>query len=171
MAERVVQEAAIGKLVCPPQVRTSSGLRDDEIAGLAQSIAEVGIIQPLLVREDRDVLIVTDGERRLRAARKLGLTTVPVIVDQRGMSEADVMHRQLVLDAQRVRLNPIERGRAMNRLMTAMGWSGKQIADKLGLGTGTVSRALAVLVLPEEVQQQVAAGRLPYCLIAQLKSR
>lgn len=161
MAERVIQEVAIDRLVCRPQVRESSGFADEEIAGLAQSIAESGgIHQPLLVRRDGDRLVVLDGQRRLRAARMAGLATVPVIIEERELSEGDVLHRQLVIDAQRVGLSAIERARAIRRLTAQTGWSDAQAAVKLGLSPAQVSKLLALLVLPEEVQRQVAAGRL-----------
>lgn len=161
MQGRNVQDVPIQKLVCRPQVRQASGFGDEEIAGLAQSIVESGgILQPLLVRRDGDALIVLDGERRLRAAKRAGLSTVPVIIDDRAMSDAEVTQRQLVLDAQRVGLNPMERARAINKLVADAGWSEAQVAVKLGLSPPTVSKLLALLLLPDDVQEKVASGRL-----------
>lgn len=161
MPQRSVQDVPVGALVCKPQVRESSGYSEEDIAGLAQSIAESGgIHQPLLVRREGDTLVVLDGERRLRAARKLGMETMPVIIGESSLSDAEVTHRQLVLDAQRVGLSPIERARAIQRLMSETDWSAAQVAVKLGLSPANVSKLLALLVLPENVQRHVAAGRL-----------
>ncbi|MBX3357428.1 MAG: ParB/RepB/Spo0J family partition protein [Phycisphaeraceae bacterium] len=156
-----LSHAPVDALVCRPQVRQSSGYSDQEITGLARSIAESGgIHQPLLVRRDGDLLVVLDGERRLRAAKLAGLTTVPIIVEEQSLTEADVTHRQLVIDAQRVGLSPIERATSINRLMTETGWTAAQVAVKLGLSPASISKLLALLVLPPDVKEHLTAGRL-----------
>lgn len=161
MTPRIVQYVPIDSLVCRPQVRESSGYSDEDITGLARSITESGgIHQPLLVRREGDTLVVLDGERRLRAARMAGLATVPVLIEEADLSAAEVTHRQLVLDAQRVGLSPIERARAIQRLMAETAWSAAQVAVNLGVSPANVSKLLALLVLPEDVQGHVAAGRL-----------
>lgn len=161
MADQTVQQVSTEKLVCLPQVRSSTGFSDEEIAGLAQSIREAGgILQPLLVRRDGDKLVVLDGERRLQAARKAGLATVPVLIEAQGLSDGVVLHRQLVIDAQRVGLSPIERAQAIQRLMSETGWPAATVAVKLGLSPASVSRLLALLVLPVDVQKHVASGRI-----------
>lgn len=161
MKDQVVKEVPIDQLKCLPQVRDAAAFADGDIAGLAQSIAECdGIHIPLLARREGDQLVVLDGERRLRAAKMAGLSVVPVIIKEESMSDAEVTHCQLVLDAQRVGLTPMERARAIDRLMTESGWSAAQVAVKLGLSAGNISKLLALLVLPESVQQQVASGQL-----------
>lgn len=156
-----VIHVSIDDVVCPLQVRTISGLSDAELDGLARSIVESGgIHQPLLVRRVGEKLILLDGARRLLAARRAGLTTVPVIVEEEPLTEAEVTHRQLVLDAQRVGLTAIERGNAIRSLMQQTGWSATQVAGKIGVSAPSVSRLLALLVLPGAVQQRVAEGRL-----------
>lgn len=71
-----------------------------------------------------------------------------------------MLHRQLVLDAQRVGLSPIERAKAIQRLKDEAGWSGAEVAAKLGLSPANVAKLLTLLILPESVQQHVAGGRL-----------
>lgn len=156
-----IEHVPIDRLVCRPQVRERTGFDEESLAGLAQSISAAGgILQPLLVRREGDKLVVLDGERRLRAAKLAGLTSVPVIVDESPMSDGEVVYRQLVLDAQRVELSPMERARAIQRLMTATNWSDRELAAKLGVSPATVSKLLALTVLPADVQAQVASGRL-----------
>jgi ParB family chromosome partitioning protein len=104
--------------------------------------------------------VVLDGARRLLAAKRAGLATVPVILEEEPLSDAEVTHRQLVLDAQRVGLNAIERAGAIRQLMDQSGWSAAQVAVKLGASPSNVSKLLTLLVLPEDAQQRVAGGHL-----------
>ncbi len=161
MSERIVQEIAIERITCGTQVRESSGLSAEDLAGLAQSIKEAGgVLQPILARREGDALIVLDGHRRVFAAKRAGLATIPVIMIESELSESEVTYRQLVLDAQRVQLNPIERGRAIDQLMRATQWPASTVAVRLGVSPASVSKLLALLELPEEVQRDVASGRL-----------
>ncbi len=161
MSTRTVQQIATDRLTCRPQVRESSGYSEDEIAGLARSMQESGGIHvPLLVRKDGDALIVLDGERRLRAAKQAGLKSVPVLISDEPLDEAAITQRQLVLDAQRVNLSPVERAKALQRLMDQSEWSAAQVALKLGLSPAQVSKLLTLLVLPASVQADIASGRL-----------
>lgn len=159
-AERI-EQIPIDDLVCLPQVRERTGFGDEEITGLAQSIRETGcILQPLLVRRDGNLLVVLDGERRLRAARLAGLTHLPVIIEKETLSAEKILHRQLVLDAQRVGLSPMERAKAIGLLMKESGWSAREVAVKLGVSPANVSKLLALTVLPADVQTAVANGKV-----------
>ncbi|MBX3359852.1 MAG: ParB/RepB/Spo0J family partition protein [Phycisphaeraceae bacterium] len=155
-----IEQVRVADLVCLPQVRERSGFGDEELAGLAQSIREAGVLQPLLVRRDGDRLVVVDGERRLRAARLAGLDAVPVIIEDAALAEGQVLHRQLVIDAQRVGLSPMERASAIQRLMQATDWTAREVAVKLGISPAQVSKLLALTVLPADVQDAVAGGRM-----------
>lgn len=161
MEPKRVQDLPIDQLMCLPQVRETTGFSEEEIAGLAQSISEAGrIIQPLLVRREEGRFVILDGERRWRAAKKAGLKTVPVIIEEKELDEKSVLYLQLVLDAQRVELSPMERARAIRCLMHETGWPAKDVAVKLGISSASVSKLLALTVLPEPVQKAVADGRL-----------
>lgn len=161
MPSPIVQQVSTDSIVSRPQVREHAGLSDEAIAGLARSIQEVGgILVPLLLRRELESLIVWDGERHLRAARLLKLPTVPAIVEEAELSDADVVHKQLVLDAQRVELSPVERARAIQRLMAETAWPAATVAVKLGVSPAHVSKLLTLLVLPSEVQEQVSAARI-----------
>ena len=159
MEDKAVQNMPVERLVCRPQVR---GRFDEEsLAGLAQTIKETGILQPLLLRREGSEFVVLEGERRLRAAKMAGLTHVPVIIDDRQLSEAEVVYRQLVVNCSRDGLEPLEKARAIRRLMEGAKWSAAQVAVKLGISPGMVSKLLALLSLPDSVQEKVASGTLP----------
>lgn len=156
MSDRAVQEVAIEKIICRKQVR---GVFDeDELTGLAQSIKEQGVLQPLLAHREGSSFVLDDGERRLRAARRVGLSTVPVIVDPRELNAAAVLQRQLVANCQRQDLSAMEKATSIEALMAQTGWCQAEVALKLGLSPGNVSRLLALLDLPEFIQDQVASG-------------
>lgn len=132
-----------------------------ELRGLAQSIKEQGVLQPLLVRREGDAFVLVDGERRLRAAKLAGLKTVPVIVETTPLKDSDVLQRQLVANIQRADLSPMEKARAIQRLLDEASWSAADTAAKLGLSAASVSRLLALLTLPPSVQAQVESGEVP----------
>lgn len=157
---RTVEQVRVTDLICLPQVREQTGFSDEELAGLAQSIREAGVLQPLLVRREGGKLVILDGERRLRAARLAGLETVPVLIEEASLAEGDILHRQLVIDAQRVGLSPMERAKAIQRLMLATDWTAREVAVKLGVSPAQVSKLLALTVLPGDIQDAVAGGRL-----------
>lgn len=157
---RELIEVPLDTLILLPQVRTVSGMDDETLSGLADSIKESGVQQPVLVRREADGLVVLDGERRIRASKLAGLKSVPAIVDDTKLTAAEVTERQLLLDAQRVGLSVTERAEAIERLVTDTGWSVEQTAKKLGISAASVTRTLAVLKLPDEILQHVEAGRI-----------
>lgn len=159
MESKVIQLLPIEKLVCAPQVRER--FDEESLVGLAQTIKETGILQPLLIRRDGSEFVVVEGHRRLAAAKMAGLTHVPVIIDDRELSESEVVFRQLVVNCSREELEPLEKARAIHRLMEITKWPAAQVAVKLGMSPGALSKLLALLKLPEPVQQQVANGSLP----------
>jgi ParB family chromosome partitioning protein len=161
MENQTIQQVPIDAIVWPPQVRDSSGFGDEDIRGLSQSMAESGgIHQALLAYRDGESLIGYDGERRWRAAKAAGLITVPVVIEESRLSAADVLYRQLVMDAQRVGLSPMERAKALQRLMAETGWPAAQVAVKLGVSPANISKLLALLILPDDIQKHVIAGRI-----------
>lgn len=159
MEDKMIQSMPVEKLASRPQVREE--FDDESLIGLAQTIRETGVLQPLLVRRDGADFVVIEGHRRLRAAKLAGLTHVPVIIDDRELSENEVLYRQLVTNCQRQGLTPLEKARAIDRLIKSVGLSASQVAVKLGISPGTVSKLQALLELPEPLQQQVANGSLP----------
>jgi ParB family chromosome partitioning protein len=158
MKQTSARELPIDRIECRPQVREH--FAQEELDGLATSLGNVGLQQPILVRAAGEGWVVVDGERRLRAAKQLRWKTISAIVHEGELSDADVIQRQLIANVQRADLRPVEKARAIDRLMREAGWSATQVAAKLGLSAATVSKLLALLVLPADAQQRVDAGEL-----------
>jgi ParB family transcriptional regulator, chromosome partitioning protein len=131
----------------------------DEIAHLATSLADVGVLQPLVVRplaDGRYELVA--GERRLRAATLAGLVTVPVVI--RHTDDADLLKEALVENIHRVQLNPLEEGAAYQQLLEEFGVTQEELATRLGRSRPAISNAIRLLQLPSGVQRRVASGVL-----------
>lgn len=127
---------------------------DDELKSLAESIAVHGVIQPVLVRRiDRRVQLVA-GERRVRAARMAGMSTIPAYV--RDLSDRDMMEIALVENLQRSELNPIEEAKAFQRLISDFAWTQEQIGVRVGRSRSHVANYLRVLQLEDDVQEAIA---------------
>jgi ParB family chromosome partitioning protein len=129
----------------------------DKLAMLAASIRERGILQPLLVRADgRGGYLVLAGERRLRAARQLGLTEIPVLV--RDVDDADALLETLIENVVRADLTLEEEAGAYQRLLD-LGLSQREIGRRTGINQGTISRALR-LWADETLGDAVTTGAL-----------
>lgn len=140
----------------PENPRESLG----DLTELMESIAEHGLIQPLIVRKtDGGRLVIVAGHRRHEAARRLGWRRVEVVV-RRDMAPDDVLAKMLVENGQRSGLDPIEEARALLRLKKMGGLSDAEVGGKVGLSQITVSGRLALLKLPIEEQEAIRAKRL-----------
>lgn len=135
---------------------------DEALDRLSDSLKARGQLQPIRVRwdEGQGMYVVLVGERRWRAARRAGLPTLACIVQEGALAPDERLMVQLVENALREDLKPVEQARAYRALMDARGWSGRQLAEELHIGQASIVRALALLDLPEEVQDQVDTGRL-----------
>lgn len=127
---------------------------EDELNILAESISVHGVIQPVLVRRIGRRVQLVAGERRVRAARKAGMTTIPAYV--RDLSDRDVMEIALVENLQRSELNPIEEAKAFHRLITDFDWTQEQIGVRVGRSRSHVANYLRVLQLEDDVQDAIA---------------
>jgi ParB family chromosome partitioning protein len=130
---------------------------------LAESLKAKGQLQPIRVRWDdgRGAYIIVLGERRWRAAVQAGLKTMTCVVHEGAFDPGELLALQLVENALREDLKPVEQARAYRRLMDQNGWSGNRLAKELAIDQAAVSRALALLDLPEPIRVQVDAGALP----------
>jgi ParB family chromosome partitioning protein len=130
---------------------------------LAESLKAAGQLQPIRVawREELARYVIIAGERRWRAAERAGLPGIACVIHDRNPTPTEVLAMQLVENLQREDLRPIEQARAFSRLMTINGWSARQLARELALSQSFVARALALLDLPEPVQDLVEQGTLP----------
>lgn len=137
----------------PDQPR--SNFDNSTIEELAQSIASVGIIQPLTVREsDYGRYTIISGERRFKAARKAGLTTVPVYV--RKVNDQKLLEMALVENIQREDLNPLEIAITLNRLIAECKITQETLSERVGKNRATISNYIRLLKLPSLVQAAIA---------------
>ena len=144
----------------PGQPRTE--FDPEALARLAESLKQRGQLQPIRVRWDdaTDRYVVVVGERRYRAARLAGLETIACVVTTEAASPEDLLEDQLVENALREDLKPIEQARAYRSLLTARGLTQRQLAERLQIGHASIARALALLELPEPIQEDVEAGKI-----------
>jgi ParB family chromosome partitioning protein len=159
--ERAAARIAIDRIVRDEdQPRTEFDA--EELARLSESLKTRGQLQPIRVRwdEGRGAYVLILGERRWRAARMAGLAELSCIVHEAPLDPNDRLAIQLIENCLRSDLQPIEQARAYRRLMEVQGWSARQLAAELAINPATVTRALALLDLPEAVQEQVEAGWL-----------
>ncbi|MFH1534680.1 MAG: ParB/RepB/Spo0J family partition protein [Patescibacteria group bacterium] len=155
--EEAIHELPIGDIQANPmQPRTHF----DSNAGqeLVDSIKEHGIIQPLVVSKNGDKYQLIAGERRLRAAKIVGLDTVPAVL--RNVSQQQKLEVSLIENIQRQDLNPIEEALAYIRLIDEFGLTQEQMAKRVGKNRTTVANLLRILELPEEVQKALIDRRI-----------
>ena len=125
---------------------------------LADSIREVGLLQPILVQRVEGRYRIIAGERRFRAARLAGLTEVPVLAAD--YDEAEIHEVSLIENIQREDLNPIEEAAAIRFLMKQHDMTQEEVAARLGKSRPAIANALRLLQLPEPVIEQLKSGVL-----------
>ena len=139
----------------PSQPRTR--FDPSSISSLAASIADAGVVQPLIVRplpDGRYELIA--GERRWRAAREAGVQTVPAVV--RDEAEAGRLQTALIENMAREDLNPVDEARACAALVEDLGLSKEELARRLGRSRSAISNLIRLLDLPDEALELLASG-------------
>ena len=144
--------------ISPNPFQPRHSFDEAKIDELSASIREKGILEPLLVRRSLNRYELIAGGRRLRAAVKAGLKEVPVIV--REATDTEVLQLALIENLQREDLNPIDEARAYRRLQVEFGWGQEETASKVGKSRPAVANSIRLLLLPAEVQQEVALGKL-----------
>ena len=138
----------------PTQPRTDF----DEVAleELAESIRQLGLIQPITVKRSDDKYIIISGERRWRASQKAGLEAIPAYI--REVDDTTLHAMALVENIQREDLNAIEISLGMQRLIEECGLTQEALAERLGKKRSTVANYLRLLNLPEEIQLAIKSG-------------
>lgn len=131
---------------------------EDDLAELAASIREVGVLQPIVVRPSESGYEIVMGERRWRATRLAGLESVPAIV--RETSDTDLLRDALLENLHRAQLNPLEEANAYQQLLDDFGCTHEELATRIARSRPQISNTLRLLRLPAAVQRRVAAGVL-----------
>lgn len=141
----------------PRQPRTN--FDPDDLAELVHSVREFGVLQPVVVRKNDDgAYELIMGERRTRASRAAGLTSIPAIV--RETADDDLLRDALLENLHRSQLNPLEEASAYQQLLDDFGITQEQLATRIGRSRPQISNTIRLLKLPMPVQQRVAAGVL-----------
>ncbi len=152
-----VQLTPLAEIIASPlQPRTH--FTETAIDELVESIRQHGIIQPLIVRRRGAHFELIAGERRWRAAMRLGLAEAPIIV--REASDQDVLELALIENLQREDLNAIEEARAFARLAREFGLKQEDIAQKVGKSRAAVANSMRLLDLAEQVQSWLTQDRI-----------
>ncbi|SKA97480.1 chromosome segregation DNA-binding protein [Caloramator quimbayensis] len=146
--ESSVTEIDINEIM-PNEKQPRKKFDEENIKGLAESIKEHGIIQPILVRKEGEYYKIVAGERRWRAARIAGLKKVPVI--QKEMTDREMMEISLIENLQREDLNPIEEALAYKKLIEDFNLTQEQIAERVGKSRPVIANSLRLLNLDKRV--------------------
>ncbi len=144
--------------ITPNPVQPRVNFDEEALEGLAQSIRQVGVLQPIVVRPHEEGYILVAGERRWRAARAAGLFEIPAIV--RAEDEGDSLTEALIENVQREDLNPLEEAAGYRQLLEDFGMTHEQVAERVGKSRSAVSNTLRLLTLPPEIQGMLARGDL-----------
>ena len=137
-----------------PRQRMDQG----ELDGLAESIREHGVLQPILVTETLDGYQLVAGERRFRASLQAGLERIPAVIRQ--LADRDQLELALVENLQRADLGPLEEAHAYESLASEFGMTHEQIAKRVGRAKSTITNTLRLLDLDPRVQEALVDGRL-----------
>jgi ParB family chromosome partitioning protein len=156
-ASEHVHDVAVDKIV-PSPLQPRSHFFEAPLDELVESIRQHGVVQPLIARPVDGMLELIAGERRWRAAKKLGLATVPVI--EREASDRDVLEIALIENLQREDLNAIEEARGYVRLARDFNTKQEDIAKRVGKSRASIANAMRLLDLHPDLQALVAQKRL-----------
>ncbi len=157
MDELEVRQIAINK-ISPSKTNPRTQFDEGKLNELAKSIKKSGVVQPLLVRKlgGGGHFELIAGERRLRAAQRAGLIKVPCVI--RELSESELLEVQIVENAQREDVNPMDEARALVRLRDVLDYDVLEIAERIGKSEAYVYNQLKLCALPDEVQDLIFTG-------------
>jgi ParB family chromosome partitioning protein len=152
----LVQEIPIAQ-IHPNPYQPRRVFDEDSLRELADSIRQVGVLQPIIVRQDSvDEYTLIAGERRLRAAQMAGLQYIPAIV--RTPSEQQMLEMALIENLQREDINPMDAALAYKHLMDEFGLTQEQVAIRVGKSVPAISNTLRLLQLPAYIQDSIRSG-------------
>ena len=145
-------------MVAPNPAQPRTDMKEQAIEELAESIRQVGLLQPIIVRPLGDGYQIIAGERRWRAAKVAGLERIPVRVLT--TSEVESLELALIENLQREDLNSIEEARGYRRLLSEHQMTQAELAEKVCKSRSTITNSLRLLDLPEDVQELVYEGKM-----------
>ena len=145
-------------LIIPNKYQPRKVFEDNALESLADSIKQYGIINPILVRSKDSKYEIIAGERRYRAAKKIGLTEVPVII--KNASEQQMAELALIENIQRQGLSPIEEAKSYEEIMRIGNQTQASLANKVGKSQPFIANKIRLLSLPEEVQDALANKKI-----------
>ena len=147
--------------ILPNKYQPRAHFDHDELHELADSIRVNGVIQPLIVTPSgkNGIFHLIAGERRLRASKLAGLSTVPVIIRD-VQNEDSMLELAIIENVQRTDLNPIEEADAYNRLIEKFGYTQEETAKKVGKNRSTITNMLRLLNLPSFIKDDIISGTL-----------
>ena len=156
--QRTVKEIQLEKIK-PGRFQPRSNFDDGKLEELTNSIKNQGVLSPILVRElGLNEFEVIAGERRLRASKKAGLTSIPCLVDQK--QDQDALVSALIENLQREDLNPVEEARGLDRLKREFGLTQDEVATSTGKARSTIANSLRILSLPNLVLEMLSKGEI-----------
>jgi len=150
--------------IVPNAAQPRTEFRDEELQELIVSIREIGVLQPIVVRplqgatEGGPQYELIMGERRLRATKALGLTSIPAVI--KNTADEDMLRDALLENLHRANLNPLEEASAYQQLLADFGITQEQLASRIGRSRPQITNTLRLLRLPTGIQNKVAAGVL-----------
>ncbi len=156
-SDATFQTVAVSSIY-PNQYQPRGHFDEETLDALTASVRELGVLQPILVRQDGDRYELIAGERRWRAAKRAGLQDVPVIVRQ--ADDMSSLEQALVENLHRQDLNALEEAAAYQQLVDDFGFTQAKIAKRVGKSRSAVANILRLLSLPTGVQRLVSDGRL-----------
>ncbi len=146
------------ELIRPNRYQPRLRFSENELEELSHSIKEQGIIQPLLVRKDINGYELVAGERRLRAAKMIGLDQVPVVI--KNITDTAMLEMSIVENIQRENLNPMEEAEAYHQLITEFNLTQDQAAERVGKSRPSVANLLRLRQLPKQIKADIINGAL-----------
>ncbi len=146
------------ELIRPNRYQPRLRFPEDELEELSRSIKEQGIIQPLLVRKDHTGYELVSGERRLRAAKKVGLSRVPVLL--KSITDSELLVMSIIENVQRQDLNPLEEAEAYYQLISELDFTQDQAAERIGKSRSAIANFLRLRQLPKPIKASITDGTL-----------
>jgi len=157
VGERKLVEIAVDNIY-PNPFQPRKNFKEEALRQLAESMKELGIIQPLVVFKREGKYFIVVGERRWRAAQLLKWEKIPALVKE--FSDSDIMAEALIENIQREELNAMEIAEGIESLISQSGEGQQEIAEKLGMNRSTVTNFLRLLKLPAKIKEYVASEKL-----------